>query len=152
MTSSDFAWYLNNILNAKEYEVIKNYNTQLTHSFYLNDTINSPAFSLLNPILKKIKHFSLLRIKANLILKTDKIYEHGMHTDFKNKGTKITTGIFYVNTNNGYTKFKNGTVINSEQNKYVEFDSNLEHTGTSCTDSTYRIVINFNYIKNEYSK
>ena len=93
-----------------------------------------------------MKYFTLVRAKANLLFKTDKIYEHGMHTDFENN-TKVTTGIFYVNTNDGYTKFKNGTIINSEQNKYVEFDGNLEHTGSTCTNSKYRIVINFNYIK-----
>ena len=45
------------------------------------------------------------------------------------------------------TKFSNGEIVKSEENKYVEFDSQLEHTGTSCTDQDYRIVINFNYLK-----
>ena len=63
-----------------------------------------------------------------------------MHKDFVNEGTKIKTGIFYLNTNDGYTKFKDGTIIKSEQNKYIEFDSELEHTRSTCTDSRYRIV------------
>ena len=70
-----------------------------------------------------------------------------MHIDFDEKKYKIHTGILYVNTNNGYTKFSNGEIVKSEENKYVEFDSQLEHTGTSCTDQDYRIVINFNYLK-----
>ena len=61
---------------------------------------------------------------------------------------KGKTGIFYINTCNGYTKFKNGEKIKSEKNKYVEFDSILEHTGSSCTDEKRRIVINFNYEPN----
>jgi hypothetical protein len=56
---------------------------------------------------------------------------------------KINTGILYINTNNGYTKFKNGKKIKSKKNQYVEFDSKLEHTGSTCTDEDRRIVINF---------
>ena len=51
----------------------------------------------------------------------------------------------YLDNSNGYTKFKNGKKIKSEENKYVEFDSSLKHTGTSCTDKKRRVVINFNY-------
>ena len=146
MTSPNFAWYLNEVLYDNKCTIDESYNIQLTHSFYLDDSINSKSFSLILPILKKLKYFTLVRVKANLLFKTDKIYEHGMHKDFVNEGTKIKTGIFYLNTNDGYTKFKDGTIIKSEQNKYIEFDSELEHTGSTCTDSKYRIVINFNYV------
>ena len=29
--------------------------------------------------------------------------------------------------------------------KLIDFDGRLQHTGTSCTDSAYRMVINFVY-------
>ncbi len=67
--------------------------------------------------------------------------EHGMHND-QNAGV---SGILYVNNCNGYTKFENGKKIKSEKNKYIEFDSTLKHSGSSCTDQQRRIVINFNY-------
>jgi hypothetical protein len=70
-----------------------------------------------------------------------------MHNDELSDHAKITTGIFYVNTNNGKTIFDTGEEINSEENKYVEFDSTKLHTGTTCTDQKRRLVINFNYIK-----
>ena len=38
--------------------------------------------------------------------------------------------------------------IKSEENKYVEFDCNLKHTGSTSTDEKRRIVINFNYESN----
>tara|TARA_B100001013_G_scaffold340656_1_gene264153 strand:+ start:1211 stop:1711 length:501 start_codon:yes stop_codon:yes gene_type:complete len=145
MTSHYFPWYLNEVLEGEEFN--NDYNSQFTHAFYLDDTINSDQFNLVQPIIKKLKAFTILRIKANLLFKTHTIYEHGMHVDLENLGTKITTGIFYVTNNNGYTKFENGTIVNSEQNKFVEFDSSLKHTGSTCTNSRYRIVINFNYIK-----
>jgi hypothetical protein len=51
-----------------------------------------------------------------------------------------------MNTNNGKTIFKNGKQINSIENRIVIFDSNLQHTGTSHTDTKRRVLINFNYI------
>ena len=57
----------------------------------------------------------------------------------------MTTAIYYLNTNNGFTKFENGDKVNSVANRMVIFDSNLKHTGTSCTDAHARMLINFNY-------
>jgi len=142
MTGNYFPWYVqNSVVNEKDN------NFQLTHLFYNNCIINSDLFKILNVFLKKINPLCIIRIKANLLTKTEKIIENEMHTDFQSDSTKnITTGIFYINTNNGYTKFKNKK-IESIENRYVSFNSNELHTGTTCTDENYRIVINFNYIK-----
>ena len=74
-------------------------------------------------ILDLIKPSILIRIKANLQPITPNIIKHQMHNDELSDHAKITTGIFYVNTNNGKTIFNTGEEINSEENKYVEFDS-----------------------------
>ena len=58
-----------------------------------------------------------------------------------------TTSIFYINTNDGYTKFEDGTKIESIANRMITFPANINHTGTSCTDEQTRVVINFNYFK-----
>jgi hypothetical protein len=97
--------------------------------------------NLLNPVFSKIKFKKMNRIKANLIPRKNKIIESGMHVDQK----KGTTGILYMNTCNGYTLFESGEKIKSEKNKYIEFNSSIKHTGTSCTDQFRRVVINFNY-------
>jgi hypothetical protein len=97
---------------------------------------------IMRPVLKHIKHKKINRVKANLLTKTDKIIEHSYHTD-QEKGT---TGILYLDNSNGYTIFKNGKKVSSEENKYVEFNSNLEHAGSTCTDQKRRVVINFNYV------
>jgi hypothetical protein len=96
---------------------------------------------IMRPVLKHIKHKKINRVKANLLTRTDEIIEHGMHTDQK----KGTTGILYLDNSNGYTKFENGKKVESEENKYVEFDSTIKHTGSTCTDKKRRVVINFNY-------
>ena len=57
-----------------------------------------------------------------------------------------TTAIFYVNSNNGYTEFENGAIVESEENRMVVFPAEMKHRGTSCTDKKIRVVINFNYL------
>jgi uncharacterized beta-barrel protein YwiB (DUF1934 family) len=135
-----FPWYYNDYVTHEEK---KEDNFQFTFVFLHNGEYKciKPIQDLLIPVLKNIKYKKINRIKANLLTRTNKIVEHGMHVD-QEKGT---TGILYLNNNNGYTKFENGKKIISEENKYVEFNSNLKHTGSSCTDEKRRVVINFNY-------
>ena len=118
---------------------------QFTFTFILNGKpwCNEDGLRILEPILKKLKYKKMNRVKANLTTRTPNIQEHGMHTD--DVQANGTTGIFYLNTCDGYTKFKNGAKVKSEKNKYVEFDSNLKHAGTSCTNKKRKVVINFNY-------
>ena len=147
MTGPDFPWFFNNeVLSLPG----KNPHFQFVHTFYLRDKENSNLLEFLTPIITKFKPLTLLRIKANLLTRTEKHVEHGYHVDYaSSKSAKITTGIFYINTNNGYTKFKNGKKIKSKENTFIEFKADELHTGASCTDEKRRIVINFNYIKFE---
>ena len=61
------------------------------------------------------------------------------------QSVECTTAIYYVNTNNGYTEFEDGSRVESIENRLVTFPSYMKHTGTTCTDQKRRIVINFNY-------
>ena len=115
---------------------------QFVHTFFHDKKINSAFFKNLFLILERLKPKSLIRIKANLLTKSSKIIQHDYHTDYKN----CTTAIFYINSNNGHTKFKNGPLIKSKENTLIKFNSNLKHAGSTCTDQNVRIVINFNYI------
>ena len=45
----------------------------------------------------------------------------------------------------GWTQFKKGGKVKCVENRMVIFDSNLEHTGFSCTDQKRKVVVNFNY-------
>ena len=122
---------------------------QFIHVFYKNNK-QMCFFEALNPIFQIINPISLWRIKANLLTRTPEIVENAFHTDFTQSEEKLkqfTTSIFYINTNNGYTKFEDGTKIESVANRMVFFSSNMKHTGTSCTDEKIRVVINFNYFK-----
>lgn len=142
LLSSSFPWYFCPKIDYNEKYF------QFYHSFYENYSVNSSYYNLIFPIIKKINPMSLIRIKANLLYRTKEIEEHGMHTDYDNKkNSGIKTAIFYCNTNNGYTIFKNGNKVKSEENKLIEFNVDNEHTGSSCTDEKIRVVINFNYYK-----
>ena len=90
----------------------------------------------------KLNLKSIIRAKGNFYSKTEKIEEHGTHSDyeFTHKGF-----ILYINTNNGFTRLKNGEKINSIENRGLFFNPGLEHNSSSCTDQHGRININFNY-------
>ena len=138
-----FPWYLNHGVTNNNDGYI-----QFCHTFYFNNEKFSNYFNMLEPVLEKFKVNSLVRIKANFLLKTNKIIEHDFHEDiaYNDKNLIANTAVYYLNTNNGYTKFKNNNVIiNSVENRMLIFKSNLQHCGTTCTDSDFRTVINFNY-------
>ena len=131
-------------------EVDKN-KFQFAHIFYFNSAPSSPFCEKMTPILEIINPILLWRIKANLLTKTPNIIENAFHVDMtevsEEKMEQVSTSIFYVNSNDGYTKFEDGTKVESIANRMVTFPSNLKHTGTSCTDEKTRVVINFNYFK-----
>jgi hypothetical protein len=120
----------------------------LYHVFYniLNHVgyATSSEFQLIYPLIEKIKPVSIIRITANMNPASDSIVEYGYHIDFDFK-YETTTSIYYVNTNNGYTKLEDGTVIESVANRFITFPTSTRHTNTGCTDKPQRIVINLNY-------
>jgi len=137
-----FPWFYSKVLSTLPEG---QYNYQFIHVFYTDFAPNSNYFdSILPPIIAKLDPKALIRVKANLQPVSDKIVENGMHSDVDD----ATTAILYLNTNNGYTKFKTGEKIESLENRIVIFDSNLEHTGTTCTDAVNRLVLNINYVRN----
>ena len=133
---------------SRPQEVDKN-KFQFIHMFYDAHTPHSRLLENLQSIIKIIQPISLIRIKANLLIRTPDIVEKGFHVDMTNvpeeKQKQLTTSIFYVNTNNGYTVFEDGTKVESVANRMITFPANMKHTGTTCTDEDTRVVINFNY-------
>lgn len=137
--SNKLPWFYNPFVNKIDK---KDPSFQFIHFFYQNFNVTQ-TYNIIVPIVKRLNISAIKRIKANLLTKTKKIEEHGFHTDFDEPG--ITTSIFYVNTCDGYTKFKNGKIVKSIENRLVSFKSTLPHTGSSCTDKNKRVVINLNY-------
>ena len=140
----------------EDHKVSKNDNDlQATQFYHMFCEFYNPSnlIYMVEPIFKKLNIIALYRIKANLEpYKGNQKYCSDFHYDFTSPNTgkpnkEMKTGIFYLNTNDGYTIFKDGTKIESVENRVVTFKTPLYHTGSTCTDQKRRVVINFNYYK-----
>ena len=153
MFGLNFNWFYNNSIDFAD-DLNK---FQFTHTFYRENVgVNSEDYSILSSIIAKLNIKNTIRIKANLLTKTFDIVKNKLHVDVYNQLMKhinenepflnYKTAIFYMNTNNGYTEFEDGSIVESVENRMVIFPSEISHRGTSCTDENVRVVINFNYI------
>ena len=119
---------------------------QFVHTFF---DISKPSLqnysNFLTPLFSKLQAKYILRVKANLRPRTTQGVLSDYHTDLD---LNQQTAIFYLNTNNGYTKFQDNTLqdVPSVANRLLTFYGGLKHCGASCTDSNYRILLNINYI------
>ena len=144
LMSPAFPWYL-----QKEQVAGSNDGSWFCHIMYDNDV---PKSDLYNPIVKIFKNYlnylTLIRLNVNLLPKQENPSPSDFHTDldeFFDK-EKSTTSIFYLNSNNGYTEFEDGSTVDSVQNRLVTFPTTTLHRAVGQTDTETRIVLNFNYI------
>ena len=137
-TNPQFPWYYNDDICYENDGLF-----QFTHTFYnAHDQSKSYFYPLLDACQEKLGVKKIIRIKANLNTRTVFHRKTGWHTDFPD----ITTAVYYINTNNGYTEFNDGTKIESVENRMIKFSSDTFHRGVTCTDEQTRVLINFNYI------
>ena len=101
MMGDMFEWYY---INGVVHNDPKSTQFQFIHVFF--DRLPRENYLILEDLIKKINPFSIVRIKSNLLTKTNKKITFPYHTDFKK--SNLITGIYYLNTNNGKTLFKNG--------------------------------------------
>lgn len=138
ITSNNFPWFYNKDVSDNK----SNDGIYFTHLFFNREFNKSNFFNLIVPILSKLKIKSLIRIKANNYPPTQKIFEHKSHTDFNFKHLGF---LYYINTNDGFTRLDKKTIINSVENRGLFFDSSIIHNSSTCTTASGRININFNY-------
>jgi len=147
VTGSEFPWNLSGVippdnpLGKPTCKPLENY--QFNHTFYIDDVPYTPFFDNVIPLIAALHPKSLMRARANCNVNTPEIIEHGMHQDYGYKGVKAA--VYYLNTCNGYTKFKSGEKVDSVANRMLIFEANEYHTGSTCTDTLARFVINVNY-------
>ena len=143
----EFPWYFND--SAVRHGDDSGY--QFVHTLYnvSRGGIISQSYPLFDMVQQKLGVKRLDRIKMNLNPKTVFHRKSGFHTDQRKSAESVPqhqqTAVFYINTNNGWTEFKKGGRVKSVANRIVIFDSNLEHTGVTCTDEKRRVIVNFNY-------
>ena len=142
-----FAWYL-----QKEQVKGANDGCWLRHLIYEANVPKSNFYDPMIVIFKDyLKYVSLCRITVNLLLRQELPSISDFHTDFQNDITildekNITTAIFYLNTNNGSTEFKDGNKIDCVRNRLITFPTPTPHRAIGQTDVTKRIVLNFNFV------
>jgi hypothetical protein len=136
--SDDINWYFRKHMTKED-------NYYFTHCFYNRQVPMSPLYDeYITRILQKLNVKSIVDARANLVLKKEQVFKSGFHTD---KSYKCNTAILYMNTCNGYTLLDDiqKIKINCIENTMLVFDSQINHSGVSQTDTDRRIVINFNY-------
>ena len=159
---------IDNFLDEDSFQIISNYLLSENFTWYYNDSIaelkqgfdqfqfyhtffdiSKPSqtnwSNFLQPLLTKLNPKYIFRIKANLRPRTSQGVLSPYHTDMD---LNQQTAIFYINTNNGYTKFHDNTLqdVPSVANRLLTFYGGLKHCGSSATDCNNRIVLNINYI------
>ena len=146
-----FPWYWNETIvfpyedgyNPKDY--------QFTHVIFdqrptWNSTPSNFYPLIRDTVLRSLGINECYRIKMNLNPRTIFNNSGGWHVDFENEPEIKNTAVYYLNTCNGYTKFKKGGKVKSVANRIVIFDSQSYHQGYTCTDQKRRVVMNFNWI------
>jgi hypothetical protein len=119
-----------------------------THLVYDNDVPTSEHFnSFYNCFISRFREMecgfkSLIRIKVNLYPHTSELKENFQHVDcnFPNNAA-----VFYLNTCDGFTRMKDGTKVDSVENRIVFFEGGELHNSTTTTDK-FRYNINFNWL------
>tara|TARA_R110001632_G_scaffold28454_6_gene75822 strand:- start:124 stop:606 length:483 start_codon:yes stop_codon:yes gene_type:complete len=113
------------------------------HWLYRDGNQMSEHFNkILIPLIGRLHINSLIRCKVNLYTKKSKHIKTNFHTDSP-EAHKVA--LFSINTNNGYTLFKNKEKALSVENTMVLFDGSIPHCSVAQTDENVRLNININY-------
>ena len=140
--------------NPPTFEVGKSYSMDedpqeylLSNTIYLNNVPqNVPLYNFTEAFIgamdDKYKIKSLLRIRTNLFVRTNPLYEYAWHNDYPFSHSAV---IFSLNTCDGYTKMKDGTKVESIANRMLIFDGSEKHASTTTSNkpARFNLVINF---------
>ena len=155
-----FPWLYNDKITAGKYNGIKqldNVNVvrhqdddvfQFSHLFFVGPRQIGWSTQTVNitPVLNAIAPRAWVRIKINLGTRDPEHTIGGWHSDAKigAPSANLTTAVFYMNTNNGYTLLETEK-IESIENRLLVFPSDMLHTGVSQTDTKLRVTLNLNF-------
>tara|TARA_B100001175_G_scaffold275554_1_gene250501 strand:+ start:288 stop:830 length:543 start_codon:yes stop_codon:yes gene_type:complete len=147
-----FPWYFNNNLN--DIKSLGNYyfthvvlDSKREDNPHSQNILNQDLIDIFDPLVSKL-HISknqLKRIKVNMYPRTQSRVHHQSHRDY-GPNCNMRTCLYYVNTNNGITKF-DGTFkfVRSKKNRAIFFDGSNPHHSTTPTNENYRCSINIDY-------
>lgn len=115
------------------------------HNLFADCFPTSPYYeAVMNPLIEHMGINTLHRSKVNAYLRTEKIVEHGRHVDVE--GIPMNVAVFYVNSNDGFTRIDENNVVASVANRLLLLDGSVVHNSTTCTDQDLRVSININFL------
>ena len=139
LTGETFFWFYNDFVNYGPSEgykftnqIVKNSN--LVSNLYLN------YLTMVQPVLKKIKHTTLHSVRFNLFTNTSEPQKY--ISDHPKKNSKVA--ILFSNNTNGGIEIDN-TFIKSTENQLLCFDSKVEHKIVTPTDTKIFTYVLVNY-------
>ena len=101
-------------------------------------------YQMFVPKFKQLANFkTMIRIKMNAFPYTNVVKEHKKHIDYN---YEHIGAVFSLNTCDGYTKFSDGTKVESIANRIVFFDASKYHQSTTTSNAKLRYNINFNFL------
>jgi len=113
------------------------------HDLYKHSLPTSNYFErLVSPLMENIRTLSLIRAKVNWYPKTPEVVEHASHKDLDIEHKVL---VFYVNSNDGFTRLGDDIVVESVANRALIFDGSI-HNSTTCSDQNLRCSINIDFI------
>ena len=120
----------------------------MIHMIYANDIPQSQICDdickMFIPRFLQVANFrTMIRIKINAYPYTNIVKEHKDHFDsyFHHTGA-----VFSLNTCDGFTKFSDGTKVESVANRIVFFDASKFHHSSTTSNAKLRYNINFNFL------
>ena len=137
------------VSNVENFGAIEeNWSWYMINMLYSTDTpqneICGKIYEMFVPKFKKLANFkTMIRIKMNAYPYTNVVKEHKEHIDFN---YEHIGAVFSLNTCDGYTKFSDGTKVESIANRIVFFDASKYHQSTTTSNAKLRYNMNFNFL------
>lgn len=139
--SETFNWYYNNYVAFQDENDGDFY---FNHLLYQNERPESHwCHKILNPLLGALQFNNIIRARVNLYTRKTEQIPNDFHTD---NIFPHTVALFSLNTNNGYTLFRDGTKYQSVANSMILFDGRYEHASVPQTDEKIRVNVNINLV------
>ena len=137
------------VSNVENFGAIEeNWSWYMINMVYLMDApqneICGKIYQMFVPKFKELANFrTMIRIKINAYPYTNVVKEHKKHIDFN---YEHIGAVFSLNTCDGYTKFSDGTKVESIANRIVFFDASKYHQSTTTSNAKLRYNMNFNFL------
>ena len=161
---SEFSTLINNTIGRSdghqtEFRVVSNvenfgvreedyWSWYLVNMIYYEDIPQNEIYpNICNLFIPRFQHIAnfktMIRIKMNAFPYTNVVKEHERHFDFS---YEHIGAVFSLNTCDGYTKFSDGTKVESVANRIVFFDASKYHQSTTTSNAKLRYNMNFNFL------